>query len=97
MARLGGDEFAVLLEGIHDPALALAVSERVVTALAEPTEIAHIGVHVRASVGLALRHPDSDPESLMRQADVAMYAAKARGKNQVTCFDDLQSRNPLGV
>jgi diguanylate cyclase (GGDEF)-like protein len=87
VARLGGDEFALLLDGIPDVAAALAVAERAVTALAAPVEINGTLAHVGASVGLAMRHPDSDPESLMRQADVAMYTAKGRGKNRVEQYD----------
>jgi diguanylate cyclase (GGDEF)-like protein len=87
VARLGGDEFALLLDGVPDPAVALAVAERTVTALAAPVEINGTWVHVGASVGLAMRHDDSDPESLMREADVAMYTAKGRGKNRVEQYD----------
>jgi diguanylate cyclase (GGDEF)-like protein len=83
VARLGGDEFALLLDGIPDDASALAVAERAVTALAIPVAIHGTLVRVGASVGLAIRHHDSNPESLMRQADVAMYTAKGRGKNRV--------------
>jgi diguanylate cyclase (GGDEF)-like protein len=87
VARLGGDEFALLLDGVPDPAVALAVAERTVTALAAPVEINGTWVHVGASVGLAMRHDDSDPESFMREADVAMYTAKGRGKNRVEQYD----------
>jgi diguanylate cyclase (GGDEF)-like protein len=87
VARLGGDEFALLLDGIPDVAAALAVAERAVAALAAPVEINGTLAHVGASVGLAMRHPDSDPESLMREADVAMYTAKGRGKNRVEQYD----------
>jgi diguanylate cyclase (GGDEF)-like protein len=87
VARLGGDEFALLLDGVLDPALALGVAERAVAALAAPVEINGTWVHVGASVGLAMRHDGSDPESLMREADVAMYAAKGRGKNRVEQYD----------
>jgi diguanylate cyclase (GGDEF)-like protein len=87
VARLGGDEFALLLDGIPDVAVALAVAERAVTALAAPVEINGTLAHVGASVGLAMRHDDSDPESLMRQADLAMYTAKGRGKNRVEQYD----------
>jgi len=54
-----------------------------VTALAAPVEIHGTLAHVGASVGLAMRTHDSDPESIMHQADVAMYTAKGRGKNRV--------------
>lgn len=87
VARLGGDEFAVLLNGVHSPEAALLVAERAVAVLAAPVEIAGIRVHVGASVGLAIHQDGSDPDSLMREADVAMYAAKGQGKNRVERFD----------
>jgi diguanylate cyclase (GGDEF)-like protein len=87
VARLGGDEFAVLLDGCSDPAAALVVAERAVAALATPAEVAGTWVNVGASVGLAVRQDGSDPTSLMREADVAMYSAKGRGKNRVERYD----------
>ncbi len=87
VARLGGDEFALLLDGVADAAVAFAVAERAVAALASPVEIGGTWAHVGASVGLAMRHDGSDPDSLMREADVAMYTAKGRGKNRVERYD----------
>lgn len=87
VARLGGDEFALLLDGVPDPAVALGVAERAVAALALPVEITGTWVHLGASAGLAMRHEGSDPESLMREADVAMYSAKGQGKNRVERYD----------
>jgi len=87
VARLGGDEFAVFLDGLTGPALGFTIAERIVAALAEPVEIGDSWAHVGASVGLAQRMDDSTAEGLMREADVAMYAAKARGKNRVEGYD----------
>jgi diguanylate cyclase (GGDEF)-like protein len=87
VARLGGDEFAVLLDGLPEPHLAQMVADRVVTALAEPIQIGAHSAHVGASVGLAVRQEHSTLEGLMREADVAMYAAKAKGKNRVEAYD----------
>jgi diguanylate cyclase (GGDEF)-like protein len=95
VARLGGDEFAVLLRSVPSPQVALLVAERVVTDLAAPLEIAGIRVHVGASVGIAIHEAGSDPESLMREADVAMYAAKGRGKNRVERYD--ATRNDAAI
>ena len=92
VARLGGDEFALLLDGVPDVAAALAVAERAVASLDVPVELAGAWVHVGASIGLAMRQSDSDPESLMREADVAMYTAKGRGKNRVERY----RRDPQG-
>jgi diguanylate cyclase (GGDEF)-like protein len=87
VARLGGDEFALLLEGLDDPGTALTVAERVVSSLAKPFDLGEHVAEVGASVGLAMRHRTSDAEGLMREADVAMYAAKAKGKNRVELYD----------
>jgi diguanylate cyclase (GGDEF)-like protein len=87
VARLGGDEFALLLEDLDDPVDPMRLAERVVVTLAQPVEIGTRAVHVGASVGLALRHDDSSIEGWLREADVAMYAAKARGKNRVEQYD----------
>jgi diguanylate cyclase (GGDEF)-like protein len=87
VARLGGDEFAILIDDLVEPALGMVVAERVVTALAEPIMLGKLSIHVGASVGMALRHPRSTLDGLMREADVAMYAAKGKGKNRVEKFD----------
>ncbi len=87
VARLGGDEFGVLLDGLLEPGTPMAVAERIVAAVAAPIHIGQHLVHVGASVGVAVRRERSSFESLVREADVAMYAAKARGKNRVERFD----------
>jgi diguanylate cyclase (GGDEF)-like protein len=87
VARLGGDEFALLLNGVPDRAAALSVAERAVAALSQPTVIHGQQVRIGASVGLALRQPASEPDTLMRQSDVAMYTAKGGGKNRVEIYD----------
>ena len=88
LARLAGDEFAVLLEqvdGIDAPA---SVAERIGEQLDEPFEIEAMEVVVRASIGIAVsRSDDARPDDLMRDADVAMYAAKARGKGEFELFE----------
>jgi diguanylate cyclase (GGDEF)-like protein len=87
VARLGGDEFAVLVDGIADAGPALAVANRVVAALGEPLAIGDRHVQVGASVGMALRREGSTLDTLMRDADVAMYAAKAKGKGRVEYYN----------
>jgi diguanylate cyclase (GGDEF)-like protein len=87
VARLGGDEFAILLDGLPDPGLARTVAQRVVTTLAGPVVIGENVAHVGASLGLAMRREGSTFDGLMREADVAMYAAKAKGKNRVEEYD----------
>jgi diguanylate cyclase (GGDEF)-like protein/PAS domain S-box-containing protein len=76
-ARLGGDEFAVVLSGgdIDD---ATVVAERLVAALGRPYQVRAQNIAIAASVGIALAENDSTTATLLRQADVAMYAAKRR-------------------
>ena len=95
VARMGGDEFTVLLEDVADPREATAVAERVLTTLAEPFTIAGRELHVSGSIGIALAGPDSVPEELIRDADVAMYRAKADGKARHAVFDARMHRHVL--
>ncbi|MEY2431471.1 MAG: hypothetical protein QOC92_1196 [Acidimicrobiaceae bacterium] len=87
VSRLGGDEFAVLLAGVSDIATSQMVAERIVAAMAEPIELLGEPVRIGASVGLAESRNDSDPDSLMVEADVAMYTAKGLGKNRAERYD----------
>ena len=93
VARMGGDEFTVLLEDMTDPREATVVAERVLTTLAEPFEIAGRELFLSGSIGIALGGPDVVPEELIRDADVAMYRAKAGGKAQLAVFDAKMHRN----
>jgi diguanylate cyclase (GGDEF)-like protein/PAS domain S-box-containing protein len=88
-ARLGGDEFAVLLEDLGSEAEALEVAERMREALAPPATIAGHRLSVLASIGLAYTEPSVTAEEVLRNADLAMYAAKERGKAQVAAFDSV--------
>lgn len=86
-ARLGGDEFAILLDGT-DEAEATRMAERLLSAVERPVTADGEQHRVRASIGLAWLAPgaESDPH-LMRNADVAMYEAKERGKGGVAIYD----------
>jgi diguanylate cyclase (GGDEF)-like protein len=84
-ARLGGDEFAVLLPDSGDTAH--AVAQRLVELVAAPISISGRAVRVGASVGLAFGSAELAAGELVQRADIAMYAAKARGKNRVETYD----------
>jgi diguanylate cyclase (GGDEF)-like protein len=84
VARLGGDEFAVLVENPLDGADAAGLSQRILNALSQPARFADHELVANASIGIASAGPDDDVDSLLRNADVAMYLAKSRGKN---CFE----------
>ena len=81
-ARLGGDEFAVLLRGVPDVAAARAVAQRIADALARPASVAGISVDCQASIGLAYAAGRGESDSLLREADTALYTAKAHGKGR---------------
>ncbi len=84
-ARLGGDEFAVLL---RDAEGAATVAQRLVELIATPVSLKGRTAQLGASVGLAFANrADLTAEQLVQQADIAMYAAKAKGKNRVQVFD----------
>src|ERR1700693_264975 len=77
IARLGGDEFAVLLYGVRDRPATILIAQRILRALEIPIVIAGTTLQVKASLGIALFPDDSgDSNNLMRQVDLAMYAAK---------------------
>ncbi len=79
-ARLGGDEFTVLLEDVAGGAEALSVAERLAGALCVPFLLQGRQVVVSASVGVAVSRPGDADSDLLREADLAMYRAKANGK-----------------
>jgi diguanylate cyclase (GGDEF)-like protein/PAS domain S-box-containing protein len=82
VARLGGDEFAIVQPAAPQPAAAIAVASAVVQRLAQPTYIGRKQVAVSSSVGVAFAaDAAADSESLMRDADLALYAAKRDGRN----------------
>src|SRR6476469_1141714 len=80
LSRLGGDEFAVLLTGIANLQDAIQVAEQILTALAQPFQLTRHEVFINASIGITLYQPEYEqPEHLLRDADTAMYRAKALG------------------
>jgi diguanylate cyclase (GGDEF)-like protein/PAS domain S-box-containing protein len=86
-ARLGGDEFGVLLEGVPDLDQAVSVAERILAALTEPFSIGGLPVPLRASIGVALGQAQAaSADELLRDADIAMYAAKREGKGGHVVF-----------
>ncbi len=95
-ARLGGDEFTVLLPNMRRSEDAATVAERIRTALAEPLTLAGHEVLVTPSIGIAI-YPDDgdDPESLIKNADTAMYHAKRQGRNQCRFYDATLNESAL--
>ncbi|QGM98776.1 putative bifunctional diguanylate cyclase/phosphodiesterase [Methylocystis parvus] len=87
VARLGGDEFVVILHDMDTPRNAVRVAESLLACIAAPMPIAGQECGVSASIGVALYPCDgADDETLLRNADSAMYLAKAEGKGVVRLF-----------
>jgi diguanylate cyclase (GGDEF)-like protein/PAS domain S-box-containing protein len=93
VARFGGDEFAVLLDGA-DEALAVGVARRALATLAEPSAVAGRELQVAASIGIAV-HVEGGGDELVRDADVAMYAAKDAGRGRHEVFRSEMVRDPV--
>ncbi|GAA4601019.1 diguanylate cyclase (GGDEF)-like protein [Actinoplanes octamycinicus] len=87
VSRLGGDEFAVLLPGA-DQAGAGRVGEEILRRLAEPIEVQQHIIVSRASIGVTRVTPGDDPQSLLSNADIAMYEAKRRGKGMWVAYTE---------
>jgi diguanylate cyclase (GGDEF)-like protein len=88
VARLGGDEFAVLMDRLDGSDDAIALATRIVEAVAEPVQTNGSEVTISASVGVAVQGADSvGSGELLRDADIAMYAAKVSGKGRYAMFD----------
>jgi diguanylate cyclase (GGDEF)-like protein/PAS domain S-box-containing protein len=92
VARLGGDEFTVLLEDITGPADAMVVATRILRALGDAFNIDGNELFVSASIGISLSAPGLGPADLMRNADIAMYDAKRRGRARTAVFDESMHR-----
>jgi diguanylate cyclase (GGDEF)-like protein/PAS domain S-box-containing protein len=89
VARLGGDEFVVLAEEIESEAEAMALAGRVLDALERPFPLGSAEVAMLASVGVAVaRDTQADPETMLREADLAMYKAKGAGGRRLELFDE---------
>ena len=88
VARLGGDEFVVLAPGADDRPQAQRVADRLLAVLAPPYRIKQQDIHSSASIGIALWQPGAQGEDLLRNADIAMYEAKRRGRRRAVFFDE---------
>jgi len=86
VARFGGDEFAVLLPDVESPRQAEAAARKVLATLGEPMEIGGRTVTIGTSIGVAIApHASRDAATLVHEADVAMYHAKADGRSGYRC------------
>jgi diguanylate cyclase (GGDEF)-like protein len=86
VGRLGGDEFVVLAEDIDRAETAVELAERVRNAITEPVPVGGHDVHVGTSIGIVLADDRHRPESLLQEADAALFAAKAQGRNRCVVY-----------
>jgi diguanylate cyclase (GGDEF)-like protein/PAS domain S-box-containing protein len=93
VARLGGDEFAVILTGLERPTDAGRVAQRIVGQLTEPVIYQSHQIHTGASIGITIfPEDDIDPDQLLKNADIALYRAKANGRNTYSFFVEAMKR-----
>ncbi|HUR53364.1 MAG TPA: EAL domain-containing protein [Gemmataceae bacterium] len=98
VARVGGDEFVILLEDVRDETDPARVADRVQELLKEPVELDGHEVFTSASIGIAPGSPRyRGVQDILRDADAAMYRAKALGKNRHAMFDDAMHARAMEV
>jgi diguanylate cyclase (GGDEF)-like protein len=92
-ARLGGDEFTVILKNWENPKHVEIIAEKIRQRLAEPFDLGNHTAQISASIGISLSMQDTDmtlTTELINHADIAMYASKNKGRNQVNFFSSDQ-------
>jgi diguanylate cyclase (GGDEF)-like protein/PAS domain S-box-containing protein len=90
VARMGGDEFVILLENIRDPGYAVNIAQRIIDILSRPVFLQkyNVSVSAGASIGIVLSSLGyTQADDILRDADIAMYAAKAQGRGAYVTFD----------
>ncbi len=96
IARLGGDEFAILIEAIYSPEDVSQTAQRIHQSLVEPFDLNGQKVRTTISIGIVVSNSEAnDSESMIRNADIAMYRAKAVGRSVYVFFDDLMQEQVL--
>jgi diguanylate cyclase (GGDEF)-like protein len=94
LARLAGDEFVVLAE-VQDPTDPARIAERLIEALRPPFLLNGEEVYMTTSIGIAVGDWTRRPEDLLREADTAMYRAKASGRNRYQYFEEAMHREAV--
>ena len=98
LARIGGDEFVAVLVDLPDVASSMPMLERLLAAASQPVQVGELTLQVSASMGVTFcpQEDEADADTLLRQADQAMYQAKLAGKNRLHFFDIEEDRSVRG-
>jgi diguanylate cyclase (GGDEF)-like protein/PAS domain S-box-containing protein len=88
VARFGGDEFIFLVQGGIEGVSAVSAAERLLATLSSPFDVRGVQLSVSCSIGVAIARRGDGAESLVRDADTAMYRAKEQGRGRIVVFDD---------
>ena len=98
VARLAGDEFAILLEHVQLPETAAKVAQRVLQSMQPAMTVGDRELQVSVSIGIAIIDDDYDSaDRILHDADLALYRAKAAGRNRFVLFDDAMQHTAMGV
>ncbi len=98
VARLGGDEFAILLDTIGEAGDATRIADRILQALQRPFQLENHEVFIGGSLGIAIGPTGyARPEDLLRDADIALYRAKAQGRGRYEVFDTAMHAQVVGL
>lgn len=98
VARLSGDEFAILLEDAPLPATAVTVAQRILSALGQPLLMAGRELEPSASIGIAFGDDSyGSADEVLRDADIALYRAKEKGRKRFELFDETLAKNLIDV
>lgn len=95
VGRFGGDEFVVLCEEVESLEAATVVASRIASTLEAPFKVDGHDIHVGVSIGIAFADEAADAEAVLRDADAAMYRAKAGGRGQWVVFDEELRRTAI--
>jgi len=87
VARWAGDEFVILLHDLPAPETATKLAQRIHDSLNRPIAVQDVSISIQASIGIAIGESHEPPETLLREADTAVYEAKARGHGNYQLFD----------
>ncbi|HAN75360.1 MAG TPA: GGDEF domain-containing response regulator [Planktothrix sp. UBA8402] len=94
LARFGGDEFTILLENIQDIEDANYLAQKIQTSMTWPFKFEEQELFINASIGIVIGNKTyQEPEDILRDVDIAMYQAKAKGKNRYQVFDTEMHRH----